>query len=680
MCFSGPKPPISVNIGNQINVLQLNIEGISAAKRDIVAKLAVTHKCDIILLQETHTTSDNQLAIAGYDTVSHQHHRQYGLATYARSDIHVDVLPTTGTSDQTQYQALLVEGVTIYNIYKPPSTSWPNPPLPTCANPVLYCGDFNSHHPDWGYARSDSDGDVISEWASNSNLTCLYDPKQPKTFHSARWNTDTNPDLVFVSDDSSDAKLSVLDRFPHSQHRPTLIQYGTSIKSTNSSPKLRWNFRKAQWQDFTDHIETCIDKLPLAHENIDAEYKDFCEIIVNAAKNTIPRGCRKQYIPCWSEETTDIYNQFLDANTPTESKKYATQLIENLNQERQRRWESTVNDIDFTHSSRRAWKTVHQLTADPCLKKKKETKVCANAIAAKLLENGRCSNTDKKSTRDTKRSVTDMWQSHSADSNLSEPFTQTEIESAISMLKTNKAPGPDYIHNEFIIHLGPAAVTWLLSFLNFCHSQLRIPRIWRRSNVIALLKPGKPDDDAKSYRPISLLCAIYKLLERLILMRIEPILETQLPHEQAGFRKKRSTQDQVIRLTQDIETAYENNEKSGAVFVDLTAAYDTVWHAGLTLKLLRMIPCKHMVRLIMEMITNRSFVLTAGETKSRLRRLRNGLPRGSVLAPSLFNVYTADLPTTVSTKYVYADDICLLYSAKNFGNINETLTKDMNIL
>ena len=80
----------------------------------------------------------------------------------------------------------------------------------------------------------------------------------------------------------------------------------------------------------------------------------------------------------------------------------------------------------------------------------------------------------------------------------------------------------------------------------------------------------------KSYRPISLLCVPYKILERFIYARVEPLIDPLLPKEQAGFRRRKSTVDQVVLLTQNIEDSFEAKKKAGAVFINLTATYDTV--------------------------------------------------------------------------------------------------------
>ena len=83
----------------------------------------------------------------------------------------------------------------------------------------------------------------------------------------------------------------------------------------------------------------------------------------------------------------------------------------------------------------------------------------------------------------------------------------------------------------------------------------------------------------------------------------------------------------------------------------------------------------------MELIRNRSFTLSIGDSKrSRLRRLRNGLPQGSVLAPLLFNIYTYDLPSTISQKYAYADDLALMHTSKDWKTLEGTLSQDMTTL
>ena len=165
----------------------------------------------------------------------------------------------------------------------------------------------------------------------------------------------------------------------------------------------------------------------------------------------------------------------------------------------------------------------------------------------------------------------------------------------------------------------------------------------------------------KSYRPISLLCVPYKILERLIYPRVELLIDPLLPKEQAGFRRGKSTVDQVVLLTQNIEDSFKAKKKDGAVFAYLTAAYDTVWHRGLTCKLLRLLPDKHMVKMIMELVPNRSFtLLPVTASKAGYAVLKTAFLR--VLAPLLFNIYTYDLPSMISRKFAYADDLhcCIL--------------------
>jgi len=78
------------------------------------------------------------------------------------------------------------------------------------------------------------------------------------------------------------------------------------------------------------------------------------------------------------------------------------------------------------------------------------------------------------------------------------------------------------------------------------------------------------------------------------------------------------------------------------------------------------------------MVSNCNFTLTTGNSKrSRLRRLKNVVPCGSVLAPLLFDIYISDLPTTVSKKYAYADDLAIMYDHGDWQAVEGMLIKDM---
>jgi hypothetical protein len=246
----------------------------------------------------------------------------------------------------------------------------------------------------------------------------------------------------------------------------------------------------------------------------------------------------------------------------------------------------------------------------------------------------------------------------------------------LDSIRAGSAAGYDNTLPEFLKHLGPKALSWLTTFYTRVIQEKTMPRAWRQAKIIAIPKPGKDLTKAASYRPISLLSVCFKVLEPLILQRINPILEQTINVEQAGFRRGRSTCDQVLALTTFIENGFQENLKAGTVFLDLTAAYDTVWHAGLLLKLSRVLP-RWVVEIIALFLRDRRFRVHMGEACSSWRRQSNGLPQGSVLSPSLFNVYTNDLPVTQSRKFVYADDICLGLQKKSFTEIEEGLNSDM---
>jgi len=243
-------------------------------------------------------------------------------------------------------------------------------------------------------------------------------------------------------------------------------------------------------------------------------------------------------------------------------------------------------------------------------------------------------------------------------------FTEEEISTALQKTKPERAPGYDNIHVEFLKNLGPKARIWLSKFFSRITATYFIPKIWRKAKVIAVEKSGKDLSSAANYRPISLLSVRYKLLEHLALQRISHTVEGLLSPDQAGFRKGRSTCEQVAALTTFIENGFQQNLKTGAVFLDLTGLLSKSMPYWFT-------------RLVGLLLRDRSFRVHMGNDTSSWKPQCNGPPQGSVLAPILFILYSNDLPITRGHKFICADDICLDIQSQFFSEPECSLSSDI---
>ena len=187
-------------------------------------------------------------------------------------------------------------------------------------------------------------------------------------------------------------------------------------------------------------------------------------------------------------------------------------------------------------------------------------------------------------------------------------FSEEEYRKGIAALKYNNASGIDDILVEHLKNLGPRVHKWLQTMLSKCLTENKIPKLWRQSKIIAILKPRKDSAIPKSYRPISLLCHTYKLYERIILNRVTPLIEQHLSKEQAGFRPGKSCTSQLLNLTQHNEDGYKRGMITSAAFVDLSAAYDTVNHRILIQKLYNITQDSHLCRVFQNYIVQRKII------------------------------------------------------------------------
>ena len=130
---------------------------------------------------------------------------------------------------------------------------------------------------------------------------------------------------------------------------------------------------------------------------VDEAYQEFCRAMFSAAKETIPRGRRRNYTPCWDEECESLYKDFTSAPDRPESRRTASALVQKLDEDG-RRWNEAVQSIDYTHSSRRAWTIINNLTGHS-RHPPRQCPISANAIASQLIRNGKYETRDN-STRE----------------------------------------------------------------------------------------------------------------------------------------------------------------------------------------------------------------------------------------------------------------------------------------
>ena len=323
------------------SILQLNIEGLTASKMNVLHHLATQLEAFVILLQETHCISAEKLVLSNYQLAGFSLSRKHGLATFVHERLKWTLHDQSPTTLETEWLCVDVDGYKIVNIYKLPLTRLQVSDLPGFTHPCLYAGDFNFSYVAWGYNTNSAHGDCLLACASSNNLALLHDPKVKSSFHSGCWNTGTNPDLAFttVGPDSCLPYRRVLEKFPRSQHRPSLITPPRLSLPVPGRPVKPWNFRKANWSHYNSLTNKLARNLPSPDStNVDQAYQDLCNTISKAAKKAIPCGRRNTYIPCWDAKCDALYQRFLQSPAGDQSSRAATTLITWLDKKRRDRW------------------------------------------------------------------------------------------------------------------------------------------------------------------------------------------------------------------------------------------------------------------------------------------------------------------------------------------------------
>lgn len=166
-------------------------------------------------------------------------------------------------------------------------------------------------------------------------------------------------------------------------------------------------------------------------------------------------------------------------------------------------------------------------------------------------------------------------------------FTVNEVTTIIRMSNPKKSPGYDLITGRLLKKLPPEGLRFLTFLFNAILRTCFFPPQWKVAQVTMICKPGKSPNDVKSYRPISLLPIPSKIFESLLFQKMMPIIinKSLIPNHQFGFRQKYATIEQILRLTTKIHKEFEAKRYCSAIFLDISQAFDKVWHDGILFKI-----------------------------------------------------------------------------------------------
>ncbi|KAK6740236.1 hypothetical protein RB195_008606 [Necator americanus] len=210
----------------------------------------------------------------------------------------------------------------------------------------------------------------------------------------------------------------------------------------------------------------------------------------------------------------------------------------------------------------------------------------------------------------------------------------SEIRHAIMSVRNRTAPGPDRIRPEHLKSLPPVLINTLARLFTRYLSECKVPKQWKTSKTVLLYKKGDPYDIG-NYRPICLLSVIYKLFTRVILNRIEKVLDEGQPCKQAGFRKGFSTIDHIHTVSKLIEVSREYKMPLCLTFIDLKKAFDSVETEAVVEALDNQgVPTQY-IRVLRELYSN----FTTGISpfyKNIIIDVKRGVRQGDTISPKIF--------------------------------------------
>jgi hypothetical protein len=650
---------------------------------------------DILLISETHFTQKSYVKIPKYK-VYHTNHpdgtAHGGTAIIIKTNIKHHQQESYSTESLQATTITIEESVTTLNIsavYSPPKFNLKKEDyskyFKTLGNRFLAGGDFNAKHQFWGSRITRSEGRQMLAAIQENNMGLLT------TGEPTYWPADRRrvPDLLdFCVTKGIDTKLCTIKSSFElaADHSSIIVTLNSEIILTTKNPTLTNKY--TNWQTFRHLLDERLNlNIPLkTAEDIDIAVENLSKNIQTAAWQATPElkhSSKRTSCPIILQEKIaekrKIRKRWQQNRTPENKRQLnkATKELKNLmvqlkNENIQKHLEQLTATERTEYSLWKALKHIKKpRTFLPPIKKPngdwaKTDQEKAENFAEYLTTVFQPA--DNEASQDTENEI---QQSLETPHQMSLPVRKITIQEVKHAIKhhTNprKAPGFDLITGKVLQELTDKAFRALTQIFNAVTRTGHFPGNWKISTIIMISKPGKPTDQVTSYRPISLLPLISKVYEKLLLKRLHPILdqETLIPTHQFGFRKQHRTIEQVHRIVNRINNDLESKKYCTATFLDITQAFDKVWHLGLRHKLKKQLP-HTMYEILNSYLHQRYFLVKQQDKYTDLFPILSGVPQGSVLGPVLYLLYTSDMPITNQTMIAtFADDTAILASHAN---------------
>ena len=690
------------------NLLQWNCRGI---KPNFCEFRLLCDQYDPILccLQETFLSSTD-FNIRGFNSYHYTSQDIGGRACGGVSILVKEGIPQSEVQLNTTLQAKAVtisspKALTVCSLYLSPSINI-DPlllsnlfdQLPT---PFIICGDFNAHSIVWGCRDNNPRGDIVDNFIQSHDLCLLNDGSQ--TYLHPGHGTFSAIDLSLCSPAIyTELSFQVASDTFGSDHFPIILEYGIAL----SDGIPRWNLSRADWSKFD---ELCSEQLTIdSIEMYDEPVVVFTNILCDIARQSIPRSEPKQRKRCkpWfnvecrkalaiRKKALKRFTQVMSEDNHSQFKIARAKARRQFRASKKESWRKHVLNINKYTPITKSWHMVHRIAG----KYKKSTISHVISNNTKVTDTEEITNVIAQSFafNSSKDNYTETFNQYrireerkhidfDTDDNLhyNELFTMAELNQAIDRAH-DSSPGLDTVHYQFLKHLPLKSLCLLLYIFNQIWVTQEYPNMWKIALVIPIPKPGKNHSDPKNYRPIALTSCICKTLERMVNNRLVWYLESKhiITEHQSGFRRRRSTVDNLVILESAIRDSFINKRHLVSIFFDLEKAYDTTWKYGILRDLFEAGLRGRLPMFVSEFLSDRVFKVRVGNTFSDDYTQEMGVPQGSILSVTLFSLKINSLVMSLQRHVqcsLYVDDLCIYYSSSHMPAIERKLQHCINSL